>query len=199
MARRFDIVREIRRQYRRFNASGTQLTVQLQSLTTPDANPIEHFIASVNDLFEHALQYVGDVDMVGIAIHNKSNQKDKPICISFRRRDQIFVDAVWGVFEKVPSQTLDSTLSRRSQWCCIRLRCPRFWLRGYQYHGTSEFGTGPFKEEYSTGQIRNELSGTRPNNRNCESNQGSELQGIHAWAKNIPQSRPATCDDRYQP
>ena len=124
MARRFEIVREIRRQYRRFNASGTQLTVQLQPLTTPDANPIEHFIASVNDLFEHALQDVGDVDMVGIAIHNKSNQKDKPIAISFMRRDQIFVDAIGVYLRRSHSQTLDSTLSRRSQWCCIRLRCP---------------------------------------------------------------------------
>ena len=101
MAHRFEIVREIRRQYRRFNTSGTQLTVRLQPPTTPDANPIEHFIASVNDLFEHALQDVGDGDMVGIAIHNESNQNDKPIGISFRHRDQISVDAIWSVFEKV--------------------------------------------------------------------------------------------------
>ena len=39
--------------------------------------------------------------MVGIAIHNESNQNDKPIGISFRRRDQISVDAIWSVFEKV--------------------------------------------------------------------------------------------------
>ena len=39
--------------------------------------------------------------MVGIAIHNESNQNDKPIGISFRHRDQISVDAIWSVFEKV--------------------------------------------------------------------------------------------------
>ena len=39
--------------------------------------------------------------MVVIAIHNDSNQNDKPIRISFRRRDQLSVDAMWGVFEKV--------------------------------------------------------------------------------------------------
>ena len=101
MAHRIEIVRETRRQYRRFNTAGTQLTVRLQPPTAPNTNPIEHFIASVNDLFEHALLGVGDGDMVGIAIHNESNQNDKPIGISFRRRDQISVDAIWSVFEKV--------------------------------------------------------------------------------------------------
>ena len=55
----------------------------------------------MNDLLEHALQDVGDGDVVGIAIHNESNQNDKPVGISFRRRDQLFVDAIWTVFEKV--------------------------------------------------------------------------------------------------
>ena len=87
MMHRFEIVREIRREYRRFNTSGTQLTVRLNPPATPEANPQDHFLPSVNDLFEHALQDVGDGDMVGIAIHNESNQ-NKPIGISFRRRDQ---------------------------------------------------------------------------------------------------------------
>ena len=55
----------------------------------------------MDDLFEHALQDVGDGDMVGIAIHNEYNQNYKPIGISFRRRDQLSVDAIWSVFEKV--------------------------------------------------------------------------------------------------
>ena len=84
MMHRFEIVREIRREYRRFNTTGTQLTVHLNSPTAPDANPVDNFLASVNDLFEHVLQDVGDADMVGIAIHNESNQNDKPIGISFR-------------------------------------------------------------------------------------------------------------------
>ena len=65
MAHRFEIVRENRRQYRRFKTTGTQLMVRLHPPAIPDANPIQHFIASVNDLFEHALQDVGDGDMVG--------------------------------------------------------------------------------------------------------------------------------------
>ena len=39
--------------------------------------------------------------MVRIAIHNEANQNDKPIGVSFRRRDQLSVDAIWSVFEKV--------------------------------------------------------------------------------------------------
>ena len=101
MAERFEIVREIRRQYRRINTTGTQQTVRLNPSSSPDANPIEHFLASVNDLFEHALRDVGDGDMVGIAIHNEYNQNDKPIGISFRRRNLLSVDAIWSVFGKV--------------------------------------------------------------------------------------------------
>ena len=66
MAHLFVIVREIRREYRRFIMTGTLLTVRLNPSTTPDANPLEHFLASVNDLFEHALQDMGDRDMVGL-------------------------------------------------------------------------------------------------------------------------------------
>ena len=101
MAHRFEIVREIRRLYSRFNSTGTQLTVRLQPPASPYANPIEHFIASMNNLFDHVLQDVGDGDMLGIAIHNESNQYDKAIGISFRRRDQLSVDAIWSVFENV--------------------------------------------------------------------------------------------------
>ena len=101
MAHRFEIAREFRSQYRRFNSTGIQLTVRLNPPSSPDANPVVHFVASVNDLFEHALQDVGDENMVGIAIHNESNQNDKSIRIIFRRRDLLSVDAILSVIEKV--------------------------------------------------------------------------------------------------
>jgi hypothetical protein len=63
-------VREIRRKYRRFGTIGTQLTVRLNPPTGPNPNPVDHFLDSVNDLFEHALQDVRDSDMVGIAFRN---------------------------------------------------------------------------------------------------------------------------------
>ena len=105
MAHRFQIVREIRREYSRFNTIGTQKTVRLNTPTYPEINPVDHFLASVNDLFEHALQDVGDADTVGFAIHNEVNESDRPIDISFKRQDQLSVDAIWSVFEVIQSNS----------------------------------------------------------------------------------------------
>jgi len=69
MARRFEIDDTIWSQYRRYNAVGTQLTARL----LPPADNSDaggHFLASVNELFEYALQDVSDSDVVGITIQN---------------------------------------------------------------------------------------------------------------------------------
>ena len=84
---------------------GTQLTVLLNPPTDPETNPMDHFLTSVNDLFEHALQDVRDADMVGIAIHNEVNQSDRPTGINFRRRDQLSADVIWSVFESSQSNS----------------------------------------------------------------------------------------------
>jgi hypothetical protein len=101
MANRFEIVREITRDYRRFGIVGRQFTVHHNPPIDLDLNPIDHFLASVNDLFEHVLHDVQGSDMVGVAIRNKVNQSDKPIGLSFRRRDQMSGDVLWSLFEKV--------------------------------------------------------------------------------------------------
>jgi len=62
---------------------------------------VGHLIASVNEHFEYALQDVSDNDMVGITIQNQMNLNDKPIGISFRRKDHISGEVIWSVFEKV--------------------------------------------------------------------------------------------------
>jgi hypothetical protein len=112
MDTRFKIEGEITRQYRRFNAVGTQLTVRLLA-PSDEENPVSHFLASVNDLFQHALQGVSDSDMVGITIQNEVNQNDKPIGISFRRKDQLSGDVIWSVLEKVSqSNTRFNTLDK---------------------------------------------------------------------------------------
>jgi len=85
MARRFEIDDKIRRQYRSYNAVGTQLTVRLLP-HADNSDPVGHFLASVNELFEYALQDVSDSDMVGITIQNQVNHNDKAIGISFRGR-----------------------------------------------------------------------------------------------------------------
>ena len=50
-------------------------------------------------IFEYALQYVSDSDMVAIYILKQVNQNDKPMWISFRRKDQFSEDVMWNVFE----------------------------------------------------------------------------------------------------
>jgi len=100
MARRFKIADTVTRRYRGFNAKGTQLTVVLLT-PSDDSDPVSHFLASVIDLFQHALENVGASDMVGITIQNQVNQNDKPTGISFRRKDQLSRDMVWSVFEKM--------------------------------------------------------------------------------------------------
>ena len=64
MTHRFQIGGKITTHYRRFNAVGTQLTVHLIP-PSDDIDPLSHFLVSVNDLFDHALQNVGGSDMVG--------------------------------------------------------------------------------------------------------------------------------------
>jgi len=39
--------------------------------------------------------------MVGMTIPNQLNQNDKPIGISFRRKDLLSAEVIWSLFEKV--------------------------------------------------------------------------------------------------
>ena len=55
----------------------------------------------MNELFDYAVRDVNDADMVGITIRNKVNLLDKPIGISFRRKDRLSDEVIWSVFSKV--------------------------------------------------------------------------------------------------
>jgi hypothetical protein len=95
----FEILSEGVRQYKRFNATGTKLTVRLKAPS--DTDSITHLLTSVNELFQFALQDVGDGHMVGVTIRNDNNQTDGAIGISFRRKNQITGEVIGSVFEKV--------------------------------------------------------------------------------------------------
>ena len=99
MSRYFTVQNEITRHYRCFNAEGRELT----RLNSPPMvrDPVRHFATSVDELFEYSLRDLAPCDMVGISIHNADNQQDKPIGLSFRRRDHISQQVLWSVFEKV--------------------------------------------------------------------------------------------------
>jgi len=81
------------------NAMGTQLLVRL--LPPSDAtDTVRHFLASLNDLFRHALQNLSDNDMVGLRIQNRVNQNYKPKGISFRRNDELAGDVILSLVKK---------------------------------------------------------------------------------------------------
>jgi hypothetical protein len=90
-----------RRKYRGLNTVGTQLTVCVNTPLEHDTNPVIYFLATLNELFEHELQYVRGGDMVSVANYNEVDQKVRPIGISFRRRDQFSGEAIWSVLEEV--------------------------------------------------------------------------------------------------
>jgi len=99
---RFTIDTERNREYSRFNARSTELTVRLLPPAVEDnQDAITHFQASVNDLFDYALRNVDDSDMVGVTIHNEVNLLDKTIGISFRRKNHLSEEVIWCVFSKV--------------------------------------------------------------------------------------------------
>jgi hypothetical protein len=75
--------------------------VRLNPLSDIDSNSVSHFLASVKELFEYALQNLIDSDMVGLTIRNVVNQHDKATDFSFTRKDQISGDVIRSVFEKV--------------------------------------------------------------------------------------------------
>ena len=72
MSQRFTVDGEINRQYRRFNAIGTWLSVRLLP-PPPVSNPVTHFLDSMSDLFEYALRNCNESDMVGVMISNEVN------------------------------------------------------------------------------------------------------------------------------
>jgi hypothetical protein len=75
--------------------------VRLNTPTEPGTDPVNHYLSSKNDLFEHVLQGVAHSDMVGVAIRNDDKHNDRAVAISFRRRDQLSADVIWSVFQRV--------------------------------------------------------------------------------------------------
>ena len=98
MDRKYKIIDEITKQYRRFNTVETQLTARLlPPLEEVESDPISYFIDSVTNLCEHAFRNCDDSDMVGISIRNEVHMRDKAIRISFRRKDQLSTDVILNV------------------------------------------------------------------------------------------------------
>ena len=100
MSRYFTVQNEITRRYRCINAERRQLRARLTS-PPPTSSAARYFADSVDKLFEYLLHDLQPSDMVGISIQNSDNQQDRPIGLSFRRREQVSRGVLWSVLEKV--------------------------------------------------------------------------------------------------
>jgi len=138
---RFKIDSETKRQYSRFNARGTELTLRLLPPTLED-NPdvITHFQGGVNDLFDYALRNVDDSHMEEVTIHNEVNILDKAIGISFRRKDQLFEEVIWSVFSKVAQS------NARYNCCTFSEDACRFREKEYQIEGSTSRRYGTYEK-----------------------------------------------------
>jgi hypothetical protein len=97
---RYTVVANINREYRRFNAMGTQLTVLL-SPPPDDSDPVSHLVYSMSELFVYVLRKYNDSDIVGVTVSNEDNVQYIAIGLSFRWKDQLSGDVVWIVLENV--------------------------------------------------------------------------------------------------
>jgi hypothetical protein len=64
-------------------------------------NPVTYFRDSLQEILEIIETDVEASDMLGFQITNSRNSVDRHIGLSFRRKDQISVDTITSVFEKV--------------------------------------------------------------------------------------------------
>ena len=101
MSQRFAVDGEITIRYSRFNATLTQPSVRLLPPPFPDSDPITHFLDGMPELFEYALRDSSEYDMVDVMISKVVNEQDKPIGISFRRKDQLSEEVIWIMYKKV--------------------------------------------------------------------------------------------------
>ena len=144
---RFTIDSESNRQYRRFNAAGTELIVRLLPPALQDnSDAITHFQASVKDLCDYALRDVNDSDILGITISNENNLLDKPIGISFRRKDQLSDEVICSVFSKVAQSKSRYNAMDRLIVVFTPSNCPGF-LEG-KIIGKTAICNGPRETEY---------------------------------------------------
>jgi hypothetical protein len=86
---KYTVISETVTQYKRFNTIGDKLIVRLLPPTSTNTNAANHFQENVMQVFDYALRDNTGSDMVGVVIRNEHHQHDKPVGISFRRKDQL--------------------------------------------------------------------------------------------------------------
>ena len=73
--------------------------------------------------------------MVGITIQNEVNLLDKPIGISFRRKDQLSAEVIWSVFSKVAQSNARYNAMDRLIFVIHSVKMPVGFGRGVKSKG----------------------------------------------------------------
>jgi hypothetical protein len=96
----FMILDETTKSFPKFNATGPSLLINFNS-PGEEQEPASYLRECITGLTNYLVDQVPDRNMVGPAICNTENVKDKVVGISLRRRDQLKPDVVWDVLGKV--------------------------------------------------------------------------------------------------
>ena len=90
------ILDETSKFFPKFNATGRSLLIKFR----PPAEHVETTVylkECITALTNYLVDDVRGRDLLGLRIRNTENVQDKVVGISFRRRDQLNPDVVWGV------------------------------------------------------------------------------------------------------
>ena len=96
----FLILDETSKPFPKFHATGRSLLIKFR----PSAEDVERILylkECISALTNYLVKDVRDRYLVGLRIRNTENVQDKLVGISFRSREQINPDVVWGVLGKV--------------------------------------------------------------------------------------------------
>ena len=135
-----------------------------------DSVAVFRFQASVNDLFDYALTDVNDADMVGITIRNEVNLLDKPIGISFRRKDQLSVEVIWSVFSKAAQSNARYNAMDRLIVVIHSVKMPVGFGKAVKSKGRPQSVMAHVNHSKCKSQSRNQLLGPCPNHCDCTNN-----------------------------
>jgi len=84
----------------KYNATGRSLLIKFRP-PAEDVEPTVYLKECITAFTNYLVEDVRDRDLVGLRIRNTGNVQDKVVGISFRRREQLKTDVVWGVLGKV--------------------------------------------------------------------------------------------------
>ena len=117
------ILDETSKSFPKFNATGRSLLIKFR---TPgeEQNPTTYLRECITALTNYLVNNLPDRELVGLRTRNTGNMQDKVVGISFRRRDHLKPDMVWGVLGKVVQSNAGFRLADRLEVHLGHVRMP---------------------------------------------------------------------------